>query len=181
MASASSREGQAMIEFVIALVGILIVTAGMLLLAELNRADTETLTLATGKAISKAMSLSIASSFTPVQDWEEGTDGMRYTKDDQPDEGSFSGVRANITGYTAPNGDWWGTRRADGSSVYYDDIVQLHKGVLVASTFRFNRVEEEQDVATLPVLQSLMGLPATLTIRNEVWMPSLGGLYIKPY
>jgi len=176
MASAS-REGQAMIEFVIALVGILIVTAGMLLLADLNRADTETLTLATGEAITDAMSTSIASSFTPVREWEEGADGMRYTKDDRADDGDFSGLRANITSHTAPDGDWSGTRRADGSSAHYDDIVKLNDGVLVASTFRFNRVREEQDVETLPVLQSLMGLPATLTVRNEVWMPSVGGLY----
>lgn len=166
-----------MIEFVIALAAILIVTAGMLLLAELNRADTETLADATGEAISEAMSVSIASSFTPVRDWRAGTDGMRYTKDDRADEGSFSGVRANITSYTAPGGDWSGTRRDDGSAAHYNDIVQLNDGVLQDSTFRFNRVREEKTVATLPVLQSLMGLPAAITLRNEVWMPCVGGLY----
>ncbi len=173
----TSREGQAMVEFVICLVGILIVAAGLLLVADLTRSDTDTLVTATGSAISDAMSLSIASSFSPVEDWDEGSDGMRHTKDDRALRGNFDRIRNRVTSYTAPDGDWSGTRRADGSSIEYDDIVQFNDGVLVASVLHFMRAKDEMTVETLPVMQSLMGLPVEITVRNEVWMPALGGLY----
>ncbi len=175
--SRTSREGQAMVEFVICLVGILIVAAGLLLVADLTRSDTDTLVTATGSAISDAMSALIPSSFSPIEDWDEGRDGMRHTKDDRAEMGNFSRIRNRITSYTAPNGDWSGTRRVDGSSVHYDDIVQFNDSVLVSSALRFMCAKEDMTVTTLPVLQSLMGLPETITIRNEVWMPALGGLY----
>ena len=175
--SLPGRDGQAMVEFVIGLVGILVVTAGILLLAELHRADTETLATASAEAISDAMSGSIPSAFTPVQDWDEGPDGMRHTKDDEAVNGNFGGIRANVSSYTAPNGDWSGTRRDDGSSVKYDDIVRFNDGTLTSSAFNFMRAHEEATVETLPVLQSFMGLPGTITIENEVWMPAVSGLY----
>ncbi len=177
IARASSRSGQAMIEFVICLVGILVAAAGLLLLADLTRSDTDTLVAATGEAISASMSLSIPSSFSPVEDWDEGADGMRHTKDDRARSGNFSRIRNRITVYTAPDGDWSGTRHRDGSSAHYDDIVQFNEGVLTASTLRFVSSSEEETVTTLPVLQSLLGLPSEITVRNEVWMPSVGGLY----
>lgn len=176
-ASLRGSSGQAMVEFVIGLVGVLVVTAGILLLAELDRADTETLAAASADAISDAMSGSIPSSFTPVQDWDEGLDGMRHTKDDKAVNGNFGGIRANISSYTAPNGDWSGTRRDDGSSVKYDDIVRFNDGTLTSSAFNFMRAHEEATVETLPVLQSFMGLPGTITVENEVWMPAFSGLY----
>ena len=173
----TSREGQAMIEFVICLVGILIVAAGLLLVADLTRSDTDTLVTATGSAISDAMSLSIAASFSPIEDWEAGRDGMRYTKDDRARMGNFGRIRNRVTSHTAPDGDWSGLRRADGASVQYDDIVKFNDGVLLSSAFRFMRARDEATVETLPVLQSLMGLPPEITVRNEVWMPAVGGLY----
>lgn len=170
-------EGQAMVEFIVSLVAILIVAAGMFLLAELIRVDTETSVAATGEAISGSMSLGMATSFTPIEDWDPGADGMRHTKDDRPQRGNFGRVRRNVTAYTAPSGDWSGTRRLDGGATRYADIVQFHDGVLSGSTMRFMRGRSEQTVETIPVMQSLMGLPPTLTLRNEVWMPSTGELY----
>ena len=174
---ASPCGGQAMIEFVICIVGILIAAAGLLLLADLTRSDTDTLVAATGEAISDSMSLSIASSFSPIEDWDEGQDGMRHTKDDRAQTGNFGRIRNRVTAYTAPDGDWSGTQHSDGSAAHYDDIVQFNNGVLTASTFRFMSAEDEETVATLPVLQSLLGLPTEITVKNEVWMPSVGGLY----
>lgn len=177
IAFTSSRSGQAMVEFVICLVGILIAAAGLLLLADLTRSDTDTLVAATGEAISASMSLSIPSSFSPVEDWDEGPDGMRHTKDDRAQSGNFSRIRNRVTAYTAPDGDWSGTQHLDGSSAHYDDLVQFNSGVLSASTMRFMSAKDEETVATLPVLQSLLGLPSEITVRNEVWMPCVGGLY----
>ena len=175
--SALPRSGQAMVEFVIALVGVLLVAAGILLLAELHRADTDTFVEATAEAIDESTSVSIASSFSPVDDWQPGRDDLRYTKDDRPDAGSFAGVRDRIARHTAPDGDWSGFDRLDGSSARYDDIRQFHDGAMASSIFRFHRATSEETVEPLPVLRRLLGLPDTMTLRNETWMPSTGGLY----
>ena len=169
-APALRRSGQAMVEFVIAIVGVLVVAAGILLLAELHRADTDTAVEATAEAIDDSMGSAIASSFTPVDDWREGRDAMRHTKDDRPGSGSFSGVRARVARRTAPGGDWSGLAR-------YDDIRQFSDGAMDSATFRFHRGASQQTVEPLPVLRRLLGLPDAMTLRNETWMPSTGGLY----
>ena len=176
-APALHRSGQAMVEFVIAIVGVLVVAAGILLLAELHRADTDTAVEATAEAIDDSMGSAIASSFTPVDDWREGRDAMRHTKDDRPDRGSFSGVRARVARRTAPDGDWSGLARLDGSGARYDDIRQFSDGAMDSATFRFHRGASQQTVEPLPVLRRLLGLPDAMTLRNETWMPSTGGLY----
>lgn len=166
-----------MVEFVVSLVAILIVAVGMFLLSELIRADTRSSIDATSEAITKAMSMGIATSFTPIEDWDVGRDGMRHTKDDRVRGGDFGRVRRGIAAFTAPDGDWSGTRRLDGAASRYDDVVQFHDGVLSGSTLRFMHGQGEETVETLPVMQSLMGLPPILTLRNDVWMPATGGLY----
>ncbi len=173
----AKRDGQAMVEFVVALVAVLFVAAGLLLVASLIRADTATFVEATGEAVSRSMSMGLAASFSPIADWEPGRDGMRHTKDDRARPGNWGRVRRGITVFTAPDGDWSGTRRLDGASAHYDDIVNVHDGVLSGSTMRFMRGYSAQSVETLPVLQVVMGLPPTLTLRNETWMPATGGLY----
>ncbi|MGI5870338.1 MAG: hypothetical protein ACOX9C_12970 [Kiritimatiellia bacterium] len=166
-----------MVEFVIAIIGVLVVAAGILLLAELHRADADTFVEASAEAISDSMDLSIASSFTPIRDWSPGADGLRHTKDDQVERGSFSSARTRIASRSAPAGDWSGLERLDGESAHYNDIRRFSDGEMDTTTFRFHRGANQQTVETPLVLRSLLGLPETMTLRNEAWMPSTGGLY----
>ena len=171
-----SRSGQAMVEFVIAIVGVLVAAAGILLLAELHRADTDTAVEATAEAIDDSMGSAIASSFTPVDDWREGRDAMRHTKDDRPGPGSFSGVRARVARRTAPDGDWSGLARLDGSGARCVDIRQFSDGAMTPPP-SVPPGRQPATVEPLPVLRRLLGLPDAMTLRNETWMPSTGGLY----
>lgn len=166
-----------MIEFVVGLFGIILLTALVVFLGQLQIIDTDSLTRASGDAIGDSIGNAIASSFTPVEDWDDGPDGMAYTKDDRADQGNFYGLRAHITSATAPGGDWSGTERADGAPVFYDDIVKVDTGALAQSTFGFVSSDDSESIDVPPVLQDIMGLPDEITIRNEVWMPKTGGLY----
>lgn len=171
------KGGQAMIEFVIGLVGIILLTALVVFLGQIQIVDTDSLTRASGDAIGDSMGNAIASSFTPIDDWDDGLDGRAYTKDDRADKGNFYGLRTHITSATAPGGDWSGTKRADGAPALYDDVVKVDTGTLAQSTFGFVSSGDSESISVPPVLQDILGLPAEITIRNEVWMPKTGGLY----
>ena len=166
-----------MLEFVIALIGILLVIAGVLTVAELNKADTDTLTRASEQAITSAMGNPIADSFTPVKDWGKGSDGRTLTKDDERQDGSFANVRGGITKFTAPNSDWSGTDRIDGSEARYKDVKDMNFGLNTAKIMGFSQGSDEEGIETLPVSQTLLGLPEIVDVRNETYMPATGGLY----
>ena len=172
-----SRAGQAMIEFVITLIGVLAVVAGLLTIVELNRVDNNTLNEASESAISTAMGSPIASSFTPITDWDTGADGRKLTKDDTQKAGSFESTRQGITKYTAPEGNWDGTVRLDGSETKYGDVRKFNFGQTTASLFGFSKGDAGETIETLPVARTLFGVGETITIRNETYMPATGGLY----
>ncbi len=83
----SAKSGQAIAEFVIGLVGILILTAAMLQLGTLVREDTRTLENARNDAGQAALSDRYLAPVSPgpryIQDWSVGPDGNAYTRDDQ--------------------------------------------------------------------------------------------------
>ena len=171
------QSGQAMIEFVIALIGVLAVVAGIITVADLSRADSDTYNAASEDAIGSAMGNPIAANFTPVKDWNKGADGRTFTKDDRPEHGSFAWVRNSITSRTVPNGDWSVTDRADGAQARYADIKDLDAGSNTSALFAFSRGRAETTVETLPIARTLFGVNDIVTVRNEVYMPATGGLY----
>lgn len=174
---ARRNSGQAMVELVVGIVSIVLLTALLVLLGHLQRTDSDSLNRASAEAIADSMGNGIPSSFTPIADWDNGPDGMPYTKDDRAQNGGFVRLRTSITPATAPDGNWGGLRRADGSSARYDAIANVHDGVLVQSSFGFVSARDSETVQVPDFLQSALGLPAEITLRNEVWMPQTGGLY----
>jgi len=175
--SSNPKSGQAMLEFVIALVGIMLVVAGVLTVAELNKANTDTLVRATERAIFSAMGNPIAETVPEVRDWAKGPDGRALTKDDELVRGSFDNVRHGITTFTAPNSDWTGTERLDGADARYKDVSDMNFGLNTAKIMGFASGSDEESVETLPVSQTLLGLPEIVDVRNETYMPATGGLY----
>jgi hypothetical protein len=166
-----------MIEFVIAIIGVMLVIAGLLTVSELGRANTRTMNEASEEAITAAMGNPIPTSFQPISDWSAGADGRRHTKDDKPQSGSFASLRSGIVSRTAPNNDWTGMDRIDGAATQYDDIRDLNFSPAPSSLFGLTRGESEEMVGTLPVAQSFLGMRDSIRMRNEVWMPKTGGLY----
>ncbi len=172
----AGSEGQAMVEFVVALVALLSVFAGIFAAAGILSADTDTMTEATSDAVSASMSSGIASSFTPVSDWTDGPDGLTGTKDDCMETGSFSGIRGEVAGHTAPSGDWSAFDGVDGAGVGYSDLRDFHDGAS-SSVFGFVRGTSSDTVDMLPAARAFLGLPESVHVENEAWMPVCGGLY----
>ncbi len=168
-----ARSGQAMVELVVALIAILVVTAGMFQLVLMGTAHTETLTEAAAQAASGAVSgAALAQTFTPVADWNAGPDGMRQTPDDIAERGSLAGARSGIAALSVPNADWSAIDPAR-----FRSIAEFHHGALPSTTFALVRGEAAREVDVLPVARALFGLRDPTEIRNEVWMTLTGGLY----
>ncbi|NLB69411.1 MAG: hypothetical protein GX804_06990 [Lentisphaerae bacterium] len=171
------RSGQAIVEFIVGLFGIILLAALVFFLGHVQLLDSDSLVRASADAISSSMGHGISSTFTPLADWDEGGDDKPYTKDDRAIHGNFYRLRSHITSSSAPGGDWSGTRRGDGSSVVYNEIVHVNDGVLSQSTFGFVSSRDSETVPVPPIIQNILGLPGEIVIRNEVWMPQTGGLY----
>ena len=173
---ALSKKGQAMVEFVVAVVLIMLVVGGILTVANLQRADAKSMLAATSEAIDSAMGNSIPDNFSPVKDWNNGPDGYEQTKDDKKISGSLSNVRNSITGVAAPNGDWSAFSRSDGDGVVYDDIKQLDKSG-GTSTIGMIEAEASETAEIPPVIQRTLGMASEVNVENQVWMPKTEGLY----
>lgn len=171
-----SNSGQAMVEFVVAVVLIMLVVGGIITVANLQRADAKSMLDATTSAIEDSMGDAIPSKFSPISDWNNGPDGYEQTKDDRPESGSFSNVRNDITGYSVPNDDWSAFDRVDGTSAIYGDIEHFDSS---GATSTFGMVEgEASETAEIPqVIQRMLGASSEVSVENQVWMPKTEGLY----
>lgn len=171
-----SRSGQAMVEFVVAAVLIMLVVGGILAVASLQRADSKSMLAATTEAIEDSMGNSIPANFSPIKDWDDGADGYEQTKDDRSQGGSFSRVRNDITGHAVPNDDWSAFNRADGNSVTYGDIKQFDSSG-GSSAIGMVKGDASETAEIPPVIQRSLGMPEEVEIENQVWMPKTEGLY----
>ena len=120
-------------------------------------------------------SLSVAPPY--VSDWEAGADGTRYTADDQPVRNgtALSATIATLTGYSVKSPDDW--TYVDSNSRLPVSMSRLHASPLAAGTLGFAHAEETLHVPVEPVIRQLVYDKDEVAIKEEVWMPLMGGLY----
>jgi hypothetical protein len=131
-----------------------------------------------GDAGEKAMA-DTAASAAPlyISDWQAGTDGARYTADDLPVRNGaiLPATLSALTRRSVKNSDDW---------LYVTDLdrlpvsmVQLYSSPLMATTLGFVHREETLHVPVDPVIRQLVYGKDEVAIKEEVWMPLMGGLY----
>lgn len=173
---ASSNAGQAMVEFVVAVVCIMLVVGGILVVANLQRADAKSMLKASEEAIKDSSGNPLADNFTPIENWDNGADGYEQTKDDTAKKGSFSRLRNKVTSHAVPDDDWSAFNRADGNSVNYNGIRQINSSGSASAIGMIER--EASETAEIPsIIQKALGYPEEVEVENSVWMPKTGGLY----
>lgn len=164
-----------MVEFVVALIAIMILLAGLVQIGTLTRAHADAQTAARQEAGQLALSdLYVgAADIQYIYDWAPGGDGRRYTRDDVADA-FFMGSNivasvATIVGYGEP-----------------EELEALRPGNPVSalatepnSALLFDLVkgEESETVDTLPAIRSLVYDQPTVTVESEVWLTWAEGLY----
>lgn len=166
------RDGQAVVEFVVGLVALLAVAVGVLSVAALSRADTESFSAAQEQAVRRSMGNASPDPFSPVSDVSPGPDGLPLTKDDEPRRGGLGGVRS-IAAHGKPAG---AARplRPDGGALRHDAVGAAARGADAAFSMRVGRGEAEAVLP--PAARALFGLEPAATLHNEVWLPQTGGV-----
>ena len=172
-----SRSGQAAIELAAGLLLLLIILTGLIHVNRMARTSLFLLSVLRGEAGEQAMA-DTAASVAPlyISDWEPGADKVRYTADDQPVRNGavLPATLSTLTGYSVKNAVDWGY--AAGSRLP-TSMVQLNSSPLMATTLGFIHREETLHVPVDPVIRQLIYGKDEVAIKEEVWMPLMGGLY----
>lgn len=171
---AAGADGQAMVEFVVGLMALLIVAAAVLTIGLLTNADTAAYNEAQSEAIDGSMGAGFTASFSPRKDNDAGADRRYLTADDEPVTGSLGPMRQHL----AAEGDAAGRPvRPDGAPLRHDALFTFADGTGGDEGFGFRKGEASRSVPIAPAARRFFGLRETAEVRNEVWMPQTGGLY----
>jgi hypothetical protein len=171
------RSGQAAIEFAVGLLLMLIVVTGIIHVSRMARTSLFLHSVLRGEAGKDAMT-SLASS-TPdyISDWKEGPDGIRYTADDQPVRNSamLPATLDLLTQNSVANPTDW-DYVASGTRLPVS-MCSLQASPIMATTIGFVHAEETLHVPVDSVIRQLIYDKDEVSIKEEVWVPLMGGLY----
>lgn len=171
---AAARAGQAIIEFVVGLVAVLAVAAGLLQIARLARAHTETLALAREEAARDAMSAGYVEPVSPaprfIRDWSLGPDGAAYSRDDRIVPGSPGDISSLLIERARPD---------DLEDLLPDNPVSpMSDPAAVMPGFYLVRGGARSDpIPLLPVVRRLLYNAPSITMEGEVYLIWTTGIY----
>ena len=165
--------GQAAAEFVVCLLALMLVIMGMMQVATMGRASLYLHAALRGEAGEKAMDDGRLGTSAPyISDWAPGPDGIRYTADDEPTPGMASKITGDLAAYSF---------RAPGDATYAADSLlpfsMLSLGESPGQVLRFTHEEGRIYVSLFPLIQQLVYRKEKVAIKEEVYMPSMGGLF----
>lgn len=174
----AAEQGQAAIEFCAALLLFLIVTAGLLHISRLARTSLFLHAVLRGDAGERAMREgTLAEAPVYIADWDAGADGLRYTADDRPVRNAalLPATLAAIGAYSVQSPGDWSYVASD--SRLPVSMIRLQESPSMAATLGFTRAAETLHVPVGSVIRQLVYDKDEVAIREEVWMPLMGGLY----
>jgi hypothetical protein len=168
------RGGQAVIELVVGLVLVLAVTAGLLQLYSLTRADADTMVEARREAGELALlDVAVLSDPPYIEDWEEGADGKRMTADDTYNTANPLPFTQTIVERASPDAAGWALI----DSAAEDGMSQLRQNPAPGSVLGLVKGEDSETVTLLPAVRSLIYRADHIEVENEVWLTRLKGIY----
>lgn len=166
----AAQSGQAMVEFVVALVAIIVLTAGLLQFARISAAHTATAVEARREA--GAYAIMAAPPFADpdyILDRTVGPDGAAYSRDDGHIDALPDNFYAKVVGYANPAAL---NTRLPGNAVsrlYGRPFPQLEFGMTYGS--------DSKQVPLLPVIRSLVYRATDIELESEAWMIWTHGIY----
>jgi hypothetical protein len=130
-----------------------------------------------GMAGEQAMKNDLSTVTDYISGWETGPDGLRYTADDQPVRNSaqLSATLNALSAYSVRSPDDW-SHIANDSRLPVSQS-RLQASPLMPTVLGFVHAEETYHVPVDPVIRQLVYGKDEVAIKEEVWMPLMGGLY----
>ena len=168
------RGGQALVEFMIGLVAVLVLFAGLLQVASLSRIHTDTMVEARRLAAEQAM-LDVDTLTSPdyIHDWQQGDDQKSYTRDDNFTTANPSDFDTRIVDRAGGDTDGWDLIDSAPGSRFPD----LHGSSAPGSLFGLVEGTDSGTIDLLPAVQHLIYAAPSIQVRCNVWMTRTKGLY----
>lgn len=168
--SSAFKDGQAMIEFVIALVCIVVVFAGLLQIGILGVTRTEVLIEARRKAGAAVMQDIILAPLPEfIEDWAPGGDLRTYSADDLVIPGNPSDFSVRVVSRAYP--------------VELNTLLPNNPASTMANTpapqigFGFTSGDATETVPLIPAVRNLLYRSDEILLHEEVWLPWTKGIY----
>jgi len=170
--------GQAAIELIASLLLLMILITGIIHVNRMARTSLFLHSVLRGTAGVEAMeSTTTFGAPDYISDWQPGADAQRYTADDQPvrNGARLAGILSSLTGHSVRREDDW-SQVVDSTRLPVSEI-QLYKAPIPAVILGSAHETETLHVPVDPVIRQLIYDKDDVAIKEEVWMPLMGGLY----
>ena len=164
------RHGQAMVEFVVAILAVVIVATGFLQFLDIAGVKGKIINEIRGETGKQALSTSNLSDRPEyIREWREGNDEMRHTADDDKALGSIAVTLGNdvIEHSVRTPADW---ALLDGA--VNTGVAEL-RGGLSASALGFVHERQREEIDLLPAMRDWFVGKDTITVGQDLWMPKL--------
>jgi len=157
---------------VVALVGIIVLLAGLIQIGLLTYAHTETMIAARHEAAEAAMADSYPgiTDNQYIYDWFVGTDGKHYTHDD------VTSVSTNDPSHIQ---DIVATAHPDELSTFVPDnaFSRMQGAAFPVEELFLVHGHDSKVVATFPVIRTLIYRRPTISTESDAWLTWTGGIY----
>ena len=171
------RSGQAIVEFIVGLVAVLTLLAGILQVASLTKTHTDTVIEARRRAAELAMTdlprgTDIHSNPDWLRTWRDGPDGRPHSHDDVPVFDDPNPFRSIVVQRAAPAEDW---------NLMYEipnnRVARLRGAHDPGKLFGLVRGHDSRPVPLIPAARHLFYDAESIDVQAEAWIPWLKGLY----
>lgn len=178
-----NRAGQAMAEFLVALVALLFVLTGIIQVAALTRARMDA-GIEAREQVAQDMLADTWIAPTPsyIQDWENGPDGRAYTADDKPISLAGADFQDRIVDHTCADAGNWSILQ----SAPDPRLAELREAAQPAALLGLVNGRKRRSVPLIPLFGKLLVTESgantyvydvdTLEIKEDVWMTWTKGL-----
>jgi len=174
---ASNKNGQAMIEFAAGLLVLLLIIIGFIHVSKLALSSLGIHGEIRAEAGMTAMQSTLAVTPEAISDWESGKDETRFTADDVTQENqpaSASIIGSLVSHSVKDEADW---QPVSEESVLPFSMAKLSEspnlGILMGAVYQSKTSHVKVD----PLIRSLAYDKEEVSVKEEIWMPLLGGLY----
>ncbi len=169
-ARARGRAGQAMVEFVIAILAVVIIVAGFFQLMEIVGERGNILRSIRGEAGKKALSPGrLTERPDYIREWKEGDDEFRHTADDESVRGSISvTLGGGVVEHSVSGSGGW--TYLDG--VVNSDFASL-RGGLSATALGLVHEKKTEKIYLMPAMRDWIVGKEYVLVGSELWMPRL--------
>ena len=179
-----AKRGQAAVEFVVALIALLLIVSGGVFVFSLQNARRDMAVTFRGEVGVEALNSSSLPTTAPyIRDWDPGNDQRPGTADDTIIGGSATlfNILADHGARKDEGGANWGYLQEELLKKYAPDrappsFLLLRQNPAPMSSLGFFRVEGDREVAVDRFIRQLLIGRESVTVRHEVWLPSCSNL-----